>query len=510
MSEASPLRRAGLVMVAVTLAARAFGYVREAVIAHAYGASREVDLFLAGMIIPAIIASTAYYAVPNALVPLWALEAVGRARARAAALGIVILASLIAAAVAFFSVSLTRILVGGFELESQVYAASILRVGSLSIVFAAIEAVLRSRLQAAKRFGLPGLAYIWQGAGVVIAVLGWQASGALGMTWGLTGGTCAAVLWNLSLLLGLRERNEPAAKTHLNPVPIGQVWVWVAATLITDSFAQLYGLVDRHYGSYLDAGRISALNYASLIGGLPLAFIGTAISTVILPFLSEAEAESNQPRASSIVDRSVQWALIIGVPVSIWMIIFRNEIVGILLQRGAFDATARDLTAGALGAIAFGIVPAALATVWSRSFYAARRWRPMIFVALIAFAVKIASSEALAFSIGILGLALSTSFTWLVAAVIVVMIQRDQLRPLGRPWAILLAKIMVLAAPPGIATWGILQLIEPIEFSHRIAIALAGMLIGVIVFVVYGPKMGISQLRDIRAIGGPSKTRDSR
>jgi putative peptidoglycan lipid II flippase len=400
----------------------------------------------------------------------------------------------------WFAEPVMQMLAGGFDPELQIKAARLLGVGSVAIVFGVIEAILRSRLLAAKKFALSGLSYVWQSVGIIAAAVWWREAGAMGLMWGLVVGTALSALWNLLLLVSsedlLRRDYEPLV-TVFSP---GRIVMWVSIVLVSDSLPQLYSVVDRYMGSYLQAGAIAALNYASLTAGLPTSIIGLAISTAILPFLSDADSANDVDRTRSIMDLTIRWALLIAVPIAVWMLIFRTEIIAFLFFRGAFDADALRVTSSALSAAAFGITPVALAVVWSRPFYASRSWKPIMIIAVGALIAKTIFSVALVPRFGSSGLALSTSCAYVATAALSGYMQRDHIRPYWREWLVVGVKALVLVGVPAIAGYAIIEFLDIAQSSLRVLIAGGSIAVGAAILALAGHRWGISQMSELTAL----------
>lgn len=494
-------------MVAVTLAARGIGFLREAVIANGFGASREIDLFLIALTIPAIITTTVYYSIPNALVPLWHPGRLSQRHTSRAALGLVIAAVILGLFVWLLAVPASRLLASGFDSDLQLRTAAILRVGSATVVFAVVEAILRSRLLAAKRFALTGISYIWQSIGVIAAVLWWREYGAMGLMWGVLVGMCLSVLWNTFLLYFSGPDNTSTIGSSTNLIKEHRIWFWVAIVLLTDSFAQLYAVVDRYWGSYLEPGAITTLNFANLTAGLPSAIIGSALSTAILPFLSDAESNQDTSRADSIVDKSVCWTIVLALPVTIWLIAFRTEVAAVMFQRGEFDHNALRMTSSALAAAAYGILPVSLTAVWSRLFYSTRLWLPITLAAISALTAKTALSAIFVLPLGGTGLALSTSGAYLVGALLTGYMQRDRLLPNIANWGRVAGKTLLLIGVPTIAGHYVIARLGTEQLMVRNLIAAVSILVGVVLLVFLGRHWGIAQMANLLEFVLPRRAR---
>ncbi len=494
------IRQAGITMVAVTLAARGIGFLREVIIAYSFGASQEVDLFLMSLTIPAILITTVHYSIPNAFVPLWnSSDSHPRKTIRIA---IVLLASSVLTALLlwWYADAAIRVLAGGYEANLQARTVELLRIGSAAIVCAVLEAILRSRLLASKQFALSGLSYVWQAVGIATAAIAWRESGATGLMWGFVVGTAASALWNSGVLLASSHPVKRTSESMGNAMSSGRAMLWVSLILLTDSFTQLYSVVDRYFGSYLEPGAIAALNYANLTAGMPNGIVTLALSTAILPFLSDADSANNVERMRSIIDRTVRWALLIAVPISVWILAFRVEITAILFHRGAFNSQALSVTAAALFAAALGIVPVALATVWSRPFYAARNWRPIAITAMSALISKALLSAVFVSSMGSTGLALSTSGAFLVAALLSGFMQRMHIRPYLLEWGVVAAKSLLLVGAPAGTGYFIIQSIGTDSFLLRVGIATAAIVAGCVLLVLGGSRWKIPQMAEVEIL----------
>lgn len=487
-------------MVAVTIAARGIGFLRESIIAYSFGASQEVDLFLVSLTIPAILITTVYYSIPNAFVPLWySSDSQSRYTIRIA-IGLLAISLLTAALLWWFADAAIRGIAGGFEASLQVRAVKLLRIGSAAIVFAVLEAVLRSRLLASKQFALSGLSYVWQAVGIIAAAVVWRESGATGLTWGFVAGTAASALWNSGVLLTSFQPVSRTADLVDTSISSGRALIWVSLILVTDSLSQLYAVVDRYFGSYLEPGAIAALNYANLTSGMPNAIIALAFSTAILPFLSDANSTKDVDRMRSIIDRTVRWALLIAVPITVWMLVFRVEITAILFQRGAFDSQALRVTAAALFAAALGIVPVALATVWARPFYAARNWKPIALTAMSALISKALFSAVLVTSLGSTGLALSTSAACLVAAIVSGLMLRMHIQPFLQAWGGLAVKSLIMVGVPAAIGYVAIQLLGTASFLLSGSVALSAIVAGIALLIFGGSRWKIPQMAELELL----------
>lgn len=495
----SSVRRAGTVVIATAALAKVVGLVREAVIAGTYGTSHAVDVYLAGITLPAMAMTIAFHSVPNAFVPLFS-EASPHQQARRHAWGILGFALLLSSGMWSLAGPIASLTNSGFPESLRLETAVVLRITAGGIALATLEALLRSRLLAHKRFVRPGLSLLLQSAAMIIAVGLYPDGGARTLAWGYFAGTAAAALCNLTPAEFICKRSPRVSESTTSLSSQDSIGLWVPIVLLIDTVPQFYLLIDRHLGSHLPEGSIAALHYAGLISTAPISICGLALGTAVFPYLSEALGRRDLSRASEILDKSVALCLIMTVPIMIWLVLLGQEITGLLYERGAFDQASRLLTGWTLVAYAHGLVPSALILILPKVFYSSRRWRPVLLASALSVAAKgvlsfwlvdrhgavgLAAASAIASSVGVLFLllALPTAFTagrW-------------------RQWA---QTALVLSAISGFCTLAAIALARllPIDSQPSLAIvelACAVLLTGAIVYSV-APQGGLREINVLK------------
>jgi len=376
-----PLRRAGIVVIGLTIIAKGIGFVREIVVAAVYGTSVPIDLYLAALTVPAIIASVLYHSLPNALIPLFSEQRTTHsARRRVAVVLLVVMAviSLLLWVTAPWVSSLTS---KGFEASRQEEVASLLRIICASVLFVTAESLVRSWLLARKRFAWSGVGMIWQSAVMIAAIAMFPDGGSRVLAWGYCLGTGASLLWSV---FGLRSRAKPILAVGAETTPLHAHGLsWVAVVLMTDSLSQFYTLIDRHYAAFLPTGAIAALQYAGTLGSAPLSIAGLALSSAIFPYLADAVSANDRGRAAQIFSRGISWALVVAVPSAVIGVMLSQPLIHVILERGAFQSSSREVTALALAVFAWGIIPSTLCVMAGRFAYARTAWRPIFTAAEI-------------------------------------------------------------------------------------------------------------------------------
>ena len=407
--DAPSIRQAGITVIIFTIAAKVFGLIREMIVAAHYGTSQIVDVYLAGITIPAMVGTVLIQTLPNAFVPLFTGGPKNRRGSTRVAFSLVAISGLIAAALWFLAEPAASITSSGFSVAAQAETVIILRIVAAAVALATIEALMRSRLLAQKRFVYSGVAGLWTSAAMVIAIVLHPAGGARTLAWGYVVGSLMAAVWNLMPYVLRRKASPRTEHTVSEPISSSGEGYWVTAVIFLGSTGLFYTLLDRYLASFLGEGSIAALQYANLVASQPVAIYGIAISIAVFPYLSQKIAECDGDAVRQIIDRAIRWVLVGSVPAAVWIGVLGNEIISILFERGAFGASSRSATGLLLVPYGFWLVPAVLAPVLLRVYYAMFRWRPILTAVLAGLFVKVVLSLWWVKSFGALGLVAATA-----------------------------------------------------------------------------------------------------
>lgn len=141
-------------------------------------------------------------------------------------------------------------------------------------------------------------------------------------------------------------------------------------------------------------GAIAFLYYADRINQLPLALVGTAMGTVLLPSLSkEIKAHKNEKNnknkgAIHIQNRALECILFFALPSTAALIILSLPIISVLFERGNFTHDSAIATSYSLICYALGLPAFMLAKICSTSFFAMGDTKTPVKIAVIALIVN--------------------------------------------------------------------------------------------------------------------------
>ena len=179
--------------------------------------------------------------------------------------------------------------------------------------------------------------------------------------------------------------------------------------LLAIAAVQINILIGTILATLLDTGAVSYLYYADRIVQLPLALFGIAMSTALLPTLSEHLAKGNQLSAAEDLRSGLAWLTWLTLPSVVGIFYLAEPIIVTLFERGAFThgdsvATAQTLQAYAVGLIAFCWV-----RLLATACYAGKDAKAPMRYAAVSVAVNIVLAVIFMQFWAYVGLALATS-----------------------------------------------------------------------------------------------------
>ena len=183
----------------------------------------------------------------------------------------------------------------------------------------------------------------------------------------------------------------------------------IAPTFVGVGAQQINTFLTTVLASLLMPGSISYLFYADRLNQLPLALIGIAMATALLPTLNKAFREDTSHNAQKRLGQAMSVALALGLAAAAGLAMLAYEVITVLFVRGAFTASDADMTSLALMAFAAGLPAYILIKLTSSAFYARHNTATPVKTALVSIALNIALMLALMPSYGHVGLAVASS-----------------------------------------------------------------------------------------------------
>ena len=362
-----------MLVMSATLASTGLGFAREVVIARYFGASGELDAFLAALVVPTILFGVFNGALVSALVPIFAgyVSTNRGTEANRLACTLILSVSIVLAAAAIvgwiFAPYYVPLIVH-FPQAQLAVTVEMTRWLLPMIVATSVYGIIAALLNAYGRFGAAALGGAVLNAAVIAAVeSGFSRYGAATLVAGTVLGYFAQLVLMLPPFLALDHLRWTIDLTHPG---IKRVLDTLGPVTVGSAAGQIALFFDRFFASGLNVGSISGMNYAVKIVGFPQQLFVTAIATVIFPVFAGQFANRNGHAMRRSIATSLQLVLFCTVPSALGLIMLAGPIVRTLFERGAFTPEATVLCASLLPYASAGLIALAANVVLTRCTFA--------------------------------------------------------------------------------------------------------------------------------------------
>jgi putative peptidoglycan lipid II flippase len=346
----------------LTLLSRIFGYLRDLAIAFYLGAGLYSDVFVAAFRLPNLFRSIlGEGALNSSFIPLFAKKLKNDGKAAAFSLAnnllcylLLVLLILNGLCLAFMP-QVVLLFTPGFisEPHKLKLATEIAYIVFPYIIFASLMAFFGGMLNAFKNFWVFAAAPILLNiVSILFLFFGNDQEGKLVLLAYSTiiagAAEVAFCFWAL-FRLGYRFK--------LVLTPCAEIFTFLRRfipAIMGSSVGQLNVFISTVIASYI-VGGITYLYYADRIFQLPLALLGTAFASVLLPTLSQALADDDKKKLNAIFSKSVQMALILCIAPTVGLMACSDLITYMLFKRGAFTDQDVIKTADALSVMAMSL-----------------------------------------------------------------------------------------------------------------------------------------------------------
>lgn len=182
------------------------------------------------------------------------------------------------------------------------------------------------------------------------------------------------------------------------------------------SVVQVNLLINQVIASFLVTGSISWLYYSDRLIEFPLGLFGIAISTVVLPSLSNIAKKKGVSEAERKVEfkRTLDWGvrmvLLLGVPAMIGIALLAKPLLMTIFMRGKFQLSDVMAASQSLTVMCFGLISYMLISILANGFYANQNTKTPVKIGIIAAGSNICFG-LLAIPFGYIGLAMASALS---------------------------------------------------------------------------------------------------
>ena len=493
----SSLMGGAIIIGVTTVLSNLIGLIRDKLLANFFGPGVVLDSYFASFRIPDFIFSSLVLGVLGAaLIP--ALTSTNDKEKHDQIVGnvlFVITASLTALTIVawIFAPSIVRAITSGFSSDRMALTISMTRVMLFSVVIFGASNVLGCVLQAKKIFSSVALASIFYNLGIIVGAFVAFKFDPKYLAWGVVFGAGLHLLTQLPSISKLEINWRSFAKFSAESISVFKLMLPRIAGLIS---GQLGLTIVTAVISMMPLGSIAVYSLAANIQSVPYSVIGVALAVAAFPFVSEAASRGKQA-AQDQLNNLMRMQILLLVPVTFTLWVWRYDLVRILFGGGNFKNNAINLTAEILAILLFSVIPMSLQQLSARTMYALKNTFTPALIS-IGSLVMIGISSWFLKGYGLLAVCLGlTTIDCINAILMYKAANRGNATNFYKNWTykVLVASILAIAPQFMLNSW--------LTNSHHNSIFMAFVMIGVsavVSLIVYGLALWALQVEELNKL----------
>jgi putative peptidoglycan lipid II flippase len=448
----------------MTLVSRILGFVRDAVIARAFGAGLYTDAFFVAFRLPNLLRRLfAEGAFAQAFVPILGeyrnIRTPEETRSLvdhvATLLG---LALIVVSAVGMIAAPLIVYLTApGFVATPDKFAVTVqlLRITFPYIFFISLTSLAGGILNTWSRFSVPAFTPTLLNISFIAFAL-WLAPyfhpPVLALAWAVFAGGLLQLGFQLPFLA--RIGMLPRVRLDLKDPGVWRILKLMGPAVFGVSIGQISLLINTIFASLLVTGSVSWLYYADRLMEFPTGLLGVALGTILLPSLTRSVAENTSDEYSKLLDWGLRLTFVLALPCALALALLAVPLVSTLFHHGAFGANDVMMTRNALMAYSVGLLGLILVKVLAPGFYARQNIRTPVKIALITLVATQVMNLAFIWQLRHAGLALAISLgACLNAGLLYHKLRRHEIFRPQPGWMVFLGKVAVALGAMSAVLW---------------------------------------------------------
>ena len=182
--------------------------------------------------------------------------------------------------------------------------------------------------------------------------------------------------------IGMLPRLSFNPLAGLNDPGVLRVLKKMGPAVFAVSAAQISLMINTSIASRLGEGNITWLNAADRLMEFPIALLGVALGTILLPSLSKANVEGDHTEYSALLDWGLRLTFLLALPASVGMGTLAVPLIATLFHYGHFTSHAVLMSAHPLIAYAAGLLGIILVKNLTPAFYARQDIRTPVRIAI--------------------------------------------------------------------------------------------------------------------------------
>jgi putative peptidoglycan lipid II flippase len=425
----------------MTLLSRVFGFLRDMVIAMAFGSSASADAFFVAFRIPNMQRRIlGEGAVTAAFIPVFTETLTQKGQDAAWKLTtnlfniILVVLTATSLLILIFSPAVITVFAPGFIDEPGKFELTVKLTRWMApyLFFIGLAAFCMGILNTLKVFALPAATPILQNMSMILSVLviaPLMDEPIIGLAIGVVVGGALQLLVQLPTVFKNGMRFEKILNFKQDEVV--KIARLMGPVVLGLAVYEINIMIDTLIASLLPGGSISYLYYGNRLVQLPLGIFAVALGVALLPTLSTQAANGHFKELVQTVGFSIRLIMFVTIPATVGLIILREPIINTLWERGEFMASTTEGTAIALLYYSIGLCAYSGIKIIAPAFYSLQDTKTPAKVGIYAMILNTFLNIILMGPLQHGGLALATSISALFNVALLIYYLRKRLGLMG-------------------------------------------------------------------------------
>ncbi len=416
------LLKSTLIIMIVSCISRIIGFVRDMLIANNFGAGMYTDAYNIAVTVPETIFMLIGLAISTSFLPVLSKIKAKKGKNEMYyfannVINILFIISVIFFAItSIFSKEIVMTLGKGFDTETTILAIRLTRITLINLLFMSINACFTSLLQVNEDFVIPSILGLFFNLPMIVYLLFFRSYDIIGLTIANVIGNFFRVVVQVPSLVSHGYKYK--FFVNLKDEGLKAILLLIIPVVIAAGANSINMIVDKRIASSLEIGSISALGYAEKLIFFINSIITTSISSVAYPMMANARNSKKIDEFVELLKKSLIYLALILIPITVGVIIFKEDIVSIIYKRGKFTDYAVRLTSLALLGYTVGIFFTGMRDILNSTLFSMGKTKITTLNGIIGVIINICLSIILSKTMGISGVALASSIAMIITSIL--------------------------------------------------------------------------------------------
>jgi len=383
------MMKKGFVVTAIFVVSTFIQLVSQIVITRIYGASLELDTFLAAVTIPSIIVTVVYGTLNNVLIPIFGEKQTKDPKRYESyfisllfTLGI--LSLVVSIVVALFSFPLSNLLYPGKDSHFINTVSQQMSVLFFSIPFAVIATILGAYYYVKKHFYQFPVAQLFGSiSNLCIIIVLYSIAG----IWTLITGFIINLIFQILFVLP-----KQVSFDHFKFINIKIILLAWIPLIVGQFMLRSDTIIIRSYASYLPTGYIVYLNLISKIFSIATSVMTIGIQVLLLPYLVEYFAKKKYIEAIQVVNKAKIISIGMSIVIALSVSLMGPFAIDILFKGGKFTTEDVKITSSLIPMFILPAIGWGISGVFFQPLLALKKYTTIGIISTVSFLFALLSS----------------------------------------------------------------------------------------------------------------------